>query len=234
MSKSHIRPQRAALAGCCLVLASLCGTAWSQSAPAAPVSDADRAKRDAEKVFQWIRIHSDKPRKAAVAAPSAAPAAPAPVVATRSKPAAKPSDGGGITETVTPLVEAKAAAPRETGAAVAAAPEAASAATDKANETLLASAAQKAKVEAVDEDLALIPVHRTEPEFSKALMRTLRKGQVQVSFTVKPDGTVAEPHVVATTHPRLKDVAVATVSEWRFQPLRHAQQGIVDLGFNLD
>jgi TonB family protein len=57
---------------------------------------------------------------------------------------------------------------------------------------------------------------------------------VQVSFTVSPDGTVAKAQAVSTTHPRLKDVAVATVAQWRFQPLRHAQQGVVDIGFNLD
>jgi outer membrane biosynthesis protein TonB len=39
---------------------------------------------------------------------------------------------------------------------------------------------------------------------------------------------------VASTHPRLKEAAVTTVSQWRFQPLHHAQQAVVDLGFNLD
>ena len=244
MSQSHSRQARAGSFGLpaaiasCLVFATLCSAAWSQSAPtpaAAPVvSDSDRAKRDAEKVFQWIRIHSDKPRRAAVAAPPAAPAAP--VVAARPKPASK-SNESGITETVTPLATARTEAPREAAPAAPAPIETSSAAApsaaDKPSETLVATASQKSKVE-VDEDLMLIPVHRTEPEFSKALMRTLRKGQVQVSFTVKPDGTVTQAQAVTSTHPRLKDVAVATVQEWRFQPLRHAQQAVVDLGFNLD
>ena len=250
MSQSHSRQARAGSLGLpsaiasCLVLATLCGAAWSQSAPtpaaASVVSDSDRAKRDAEKVFQWIRIHSDKPRKAAGATPAVAPAAPvvaAPVVAARPRPASKGNEGG-ITETVTPLVAARTEAPREAAAPAVPAPvesstAAAPAGLDKPGEMLVASAAQKSRVE-VDEDLMLIPVHRTEPEFPKSLMRTLRKGVVQVSFTVKPDGTVTQAQAVSSSHPRLKDVALATVQEWRFQPLRHAQQAVVDLGFNLD
>lgn len=62
--------------------------------PKAPMSDVDRAKRDADKVFQWIKFHAEKgearkaaekqheakaepPKPAAKAAPTPAPAAPA-------------------------------------------------------------------------------------------------------------------------------------------------------------
>ena len=85
-----------------------------------------------------------------------------------------------------------------------------------------------------EDDVALIPLRKTEPEFPANLMRTLRKGVVQVSFTVLTDGTVSEPRVVSASHPRLAPTAVVTVSQWRFQPLRHPQQAVVDLGFNLE
>ena len=65
-------------------------------------------------------------------------------------------------------------------------------------------------------------------------MRMLHKGSVQVRFEVQPDGTVARTEVVRTTSARLNRAAVDAVAQWRFQPLRHAQTGIVDLGFNLD
>ena len=57
---------------------------------------------------------------------------------------------------------------------------------------------------------------------------------VQVGFTVQPDGSVSLPRVLSATHPRLAQTAVATVMEWRFLPVPHAQDAVVDLGFNLD
>jgi len=65
-------------------------------------------------------------------------------------------------------------------------------------------------------------------------MRLLHKGSVQVRFEVKPDGTVGRTEVVKTSSARLNQAAVAAVAQWRFMPVRHAQTGIVDLGFNLD
>ena len=246
MTQSHFRQQRtgrfalpAALASSLVLATFFCGSAWSQSAPlpapGSTISDSDRAKRDADKVFQWIRIHSDKPRKIAAAAPPLASAAP--VAVTRPKAASKANDSG-ITESVTPLATARSEPPREASVPAASTPgetttAIAQPAADKQSDTVVASIAPRAQVD-IEEDLALIPVHRTEPEFSTALMRSLRKGEVKVSFTVKPDGTVTQAQALSSTHPRLKDVAVATVQEWRFQPLRHAQQGVVDLGFNLD
>lgn len=223
----------------CVLLASCCAAAWGQAtstAPTAPreLSDSDRAKRDADKVFQWIRIHSDKPRKAAaVPAPAAAP-----VAAVAAKPArATARSESGITETVAPLAAANPAAAPSVAVERAAAPalqaESVTALAERTLDTRVASLAP-ASMPAVDEDMALVPVQRVEPEFSAALMRTLRSGQVQVSFTVKPDGTVVQAHAVSSSHPRLKEVAVATVSQWRFQPLHHAQQAVVELGFNLD
>src|SRR5437867_4680643 len=71
-----------------LAVAALLGTAapaWGQaSAPApspsasGPASASERASREGDKVFKWILMHSDKPRKPA-AAPTAV-AAPAPAV----------------------------------------------------------------------------------------------------------------------------------------------------------
>jgi TonB family protein len=65
-------------------------------------------------------------------------------------------------------------------------------------------------------------------------MRTLRKGVVQVAFTVQPDGSVAQAHVVTSSHPRLAPPAVATVSQWRFSRCGMRSRPVVDLGFNLD
>jgi TonB family protein len=200
-------------------------------------SASERASREGDKVFQWIRMHADKPRKAAApekaSVASAAPTAPVKMVA---KAAPKPVDGGN-TETAQPSSKA---APQQQVAAVASKPAVsndppisltAAAATDAS--APLASTGSSPQVE-IEEDVSLVPVARGEPEFPGALMRQLRKGVVQVAFTVQPDGSVSQAHAVTSSHPRLAPSAVASVSQWKFQPVHHAQQAVVDLGFNLD
>jgi len=201
-------------------------------------SASERASREGDKVFQWIRMHADKPRKAAAPekAPVAAAPAPAPVKVA-AKPAPKPADSG-ITETVQPT--SKSAPQQEQMASVAGkasgtreqpTSQTAAAMTDAS--APLAATGSSPQVE-IEEDVSLVPVARSEPEFPGALMRQLRKGFVQVAFTVQPDGSVSQAHAVSSTHPRLAPSAIATVSQWKFQPVRHAQQAVVDLGFNLD
>jgi TonB family protein len=214
-----------ALPAVSLAVAALLGTAspaWGQaSAPApsasasSPSSASERASREGDKVFKWILMHSDKPRKTKAEAPK-------PPAARTEKASATPS---------IPVQSTAAAAPAETtrpaeasnGSAVAAlAPP--SARQEKP--------AEPQPEEDTEEPLVLKT--QVDPEFPGALMRNLRRGTVQVKFTVQPDGTVGSTEVVKTTHSRLNTAATAAVKQWRFEPMRHAQLGIVELGFNLD
>nr|WP_282597130.1 energy transducer TonB [Rhizobacter sp. SG703] len=77
-------------------------------------------------------------------------------------------------------------------------------------------------------------VSQVEPQFPRAVMLDLRRGTVRVRFDVLPDGTVAGQTVVSSTSVRLNRAALAAVGQWKFQPLREAQEGIVEVGFNLD
>ncbi|HEX6704856.1 MAG TPA: TonB family protein [Albitalea sp.] len=202
------------------------------AASSAEISASERAKRDAEKVFQWIRIHSDKPRKAA-APEKPAPVAAAPVKAARPAKAAESP----VTEPVKSLPVA--AAPARSEAPSRAAPEPVAAAAlvpaPRLDAALQAAAAKTAAAPAVEEeDVVLKPIAKADPEFPASLMRSLRKGMVQVSFVVQPDGSVAKAAVVSATNARLGPTALATVAQWRFQPVPHPQQAVVDLGFNLD
>ena len=226
-------------------LASLANMAQAQTVPPATgagpgESASERASREGDKVFQWIRMHADKPRKAAAVEKEKAPVAaatPTAAVKVAAKPAPKPADSG-ISETAHSA--SKAAPQQQQVAAVAAKPPVSSepppsqtaAALTDASAPLAATAASP-QVE-IEEDLSLVPVARAEPEFPGAMMRQLRKGLVQVAFTVQPDGSVSEAHAVTSSHPRLAPSAIATVSQWKFKPVHHAQQAVVDLGFNLD
>jgi TonB family protein len=195
------------------------------------VAPTERAKRDAEKVFQWIRIHSDKPRKT-VNAPPAPVSGAAPVAAKQpARVAAKPADGRASEAAVT-LATADSVEERAPGSKASSPVVSEPAAVPQERHVDMPSPAASPVVE--EEQARLAPLYRPDPEFPGALMRSLRKGQVQVSFVVQPDGSVSQAKAEAQTHPRLAASAVAAVSQWRFQPLRHAQAAMVELGFDLD
>jgi hypothetical protein len=54
------------------------------STPASDISNGERARRDADRVFDWIRVQADKPRKPAATAATAAASAPTARLATRT------------------------------------------------------------------------------------------------------------------------------------------------------
>jgi len=219
----------------------------------------DRAKRDADKVFKWILIHADKPRKNNEAkAAEVKPAAPAPAPArTAAAPAApRKSDDTGIVERVTPLPVAAAPRPGQRASAPSEAMAAAPAPTDvsqargtpasaaEANQpTVLAMAAPRATAPSLpvppaeldeDEDQPLELVKQVEPDFPPSVMRKLTRGSVHVRFEVLPDGSVGQMNVVKTTSNRLNTAALDALAKWRFKPLRKAQTGVVELAFNLE
>ncbi|MED5619179.1 energy transducer TonB [Ideonella sp. BN130291] len=209
---------------------------------------AERAQREGDKVFKWILIHADKPRRSADAKPAAAAAAPA----TPAKAVARVKDEG-IVERVTPVAptaKAPAAASPSANAAptAAAAPAAGGAATAAAaapasTDTTLALAAPAAASATValpvpepepEEDLPLMLVHQVEPEFPVSVLRRIQKGSVHVRFEVQPDGTVKQTEVLKTSSARLNQAAQEAVAQWRFMPLKHTQFGVVELAFNME
>jgi len=244
------RGLRAALMLCCAAGILATGVVRAQSAgvPPAPAdqTSADRAKRDADKVFQWILLQSDKPRKtrdssaakgqgnASASAStnsnssttaSAAPAAPKAAAPVRSEPTVAARD----TSAPKPALATVTAAPSSTLAAAAAtvAP-----AIPTPSTATLAAAASAPEDDDVDEPLVV--VKQVQPEFGLNNLRTLRKGTVQVRFVVQPDGSVDEVGVMKTTSARLNAAAIAAMSQWKFKPIHHAQDAAIELGFNID
>lgn len=225
------------------------------------MSAAERAERDANKVFHWIMMHSDKPRKAKPEAKAAAPSTAAgatanaaaaggstaaPAAATAAAPAkparteaaaAAPAVASGKPEAQPAGKSAPSSGGDSAKVLAAASPSAAAASAPTQLAAAVASpanAAAAAAEEDDDDDVALVPTAQVAPDFPANIMRQLRKGSVQVRFDVQADGTVSKTEVVKTTHRRLNDVATAAVTQWRFQPLRKSQSAIVELGFNLD
>jgi TonB family protein len=212
------------------------GTAMAQSVPPSPASlpassPADRALRDADKVYRMILMHADKPRRAArdersgaTPAPAAAgtpspPAAPAPAVATMNAEAAARLALPSRTDVELPVAAVPAAviAPQvlptmRTVPALAAMPvaEPASATRAPAPLELLTS---------------------VEPDFPQRLLRSIGPGSVVVEFDVAPDGSVARTAVARSPHRGLNAAALAAVSAWRFKPPGTTMPGVAELKF---
>ena len=209
----------------------------AQPSDAAP---SERAKRDADKVFHWIMIQGDRTRKAPaaaakdskdakddrpaarptrVAAPEAAPirsrpeatvAAAAPV---GSKPAEVPAGGPGPS----PVADASK-------------PNAGLARAETAPPAPTAPAVELGH----DAPQTLVALAQPAPQFPANLMRMLRRGTVQVRFSVQPDGSVSNVEVLQTTSVRLNNAALEAIAQWRFQPVSKMQTGAVEVGFDLD
>lgn len=197
---------------------------WAQT-PAAPARGAERTEDPAYSVFRWIKIQGDAQRKPDKPKPKAELAAVA--------PARRPE--GRATAPATAIERPQAAiadAPAPTAeqpaptnvAPVASAPVApvtaaapATAAVAEANEEL-------------DADLKIIS--QAQPEFPRELRTVISHGKVVVSFTVQPDGTVAEPTIVSYTNRKLGKPATDAVSKWVFEPVRIPRTVQVEIAFN--
>jgi protein TonB len=71
----------------------------------------------------------------------------------------------------------------------------------------------------IGSDGDVVPIVRVEPSYPRdAIMRGL-EGWVQVRFTINPDGSVADPEVVAAEPPRIFNrEAVRAILRWKFRP----------------
>jgi TonB family protein len=244
--------------------------AQAASAPAGKedAAPSERAKREADNVFRWIMIHSDKPRKPRdgkddkPAAPAPAPVANAPrpapaarvakvgegsaegsVVAPAPAPAARTAAAPAAVATpaaaaAVPVSNVDNEAARMTNSAAALARGNGSGSTGPGGHTAMPDAAAPPALATAPEPEAeqetLVMVSQVEPQFPRAVMLDLRRGTVRVRFDVMPDGSVSAPNVVSTTNVRLNRAALAAVGQWKFQPVRETQEGVVELGFNLD
>lgn len=213
-----------------------------QQAHPPALSDADRAKRDADKVSQWIRLVADK--AAAKAAPVAAPApAPAPVLTATKKAGPAPA-----AQSINSATLAAARKQVETLAETAVVADAAPAPASPDTGTRMALAVQAAPAPApapaiappapppvVEEpETPLKPLLQVQPEFPRQLINTLQSGMVAVRFTVRPDGTVSQAEAVSSSHRRLSQAAIDAVKQWRFAPIKQERSASVEVGFKLE
>jgi TonB family protein len=197
-----------------LVVALLLGvpTAARAQVPAADQAAMERAKRAAESPMRWIKLQADNAKAAPASPTPAKPAAPSPK---RTVSAAKPN------ATATQGAAAAAAPP---SAPEAVAPPVAS------NQPASAAAQAEAGLPKAQE---IVTLERVDPQWGDALMQSLRKGRVVVSFEVNAEGQLSRSQVVSSTSSRLDAVALAVLKQWRFQPMDMARSATAEFGFDL-
>lgn len=233
------------------------GDAHAQSGPAPAVeAPIERARREAEKVYQLILLHADKPRKtreervvATPAVPRVAPgAAPAgtstpkpPSVAAASLSAVRPSEQAVPAAKLTERAPAEATHPDAVAAKLPAAPEGSLPAEIPVQNapvtTALAPASAPLPLPATPAPppaaaaRVLELVSSVEPEFPSHLVRRLGQGSVVVNFDVLPDGSVGKTAIIKSSHQGLNSAAQAAVAAWRFKPVSETTAGVTELRF---
>ena len=79
----------------------------------------------------------------------------------------------------------------------------------------------------------LRPLSTPAPAYPVEALRAAVQGEVQVEFTVSPDGSVSDARVVRADPPRVFDrAAVAAVRRWRFEPIAEAVTTRRTIAFN--
>jgi outer membrane biosynthesis protein TonB len=225
------------------LLAALSLTLPLLSAAQAPaMTDAERARRDAEKVLSFIKFQTVKSKPAAE--PGDKPRKPATPSPQRSAATTRPPDTAAMAEaTVAAPAQALAGAKALPTAAVATAPVSEQAAASfgtpatlapPAAPTAVATAEVEAEPDTDDRDEVALQIQRfVEPVLARSAQATLAGGsrKVTVRFTVEPDGTVSKAEAAADAPRRLAKPATDAILQWQFAPLAHARTVDVEIAF---
>lgn len=237
-----------------LALSFLTTVVAAQEPAPATLTDAERARRDADKVFNFIRFQTVRKPAAdgeakpprpprPVARPAPAPSSSAPAVGSATAPAGGPKLDSAAApvnpaaaETRAPALAATSNPP--TAAAASPTPVAAVPVTPAAppSTTAQATAAAPAPDDDDEDEVPLKLVSFTAPQLSTELQATMGPSQrnIKVRFTVAADGRVTEAQAQIGTPKRLANVATAAIRQWRFEPLPQARDVDVEVAFKRD
>ncbi|MFG6430617.1 energy transducer TonB [Roseateles sp. LYH14W] len=224
------------------LLAALSLTIPLLSAAQAPaMTDAERARRDADKVLNFIKFHAvkarpvaepaDKPRKPAAPGPQRAASPMRHAEAAPAEPAvAETAHASASTQTLPTADATTPPAPAQPAASFGTSPvsaPAAAAATIAPPESVAEPDTEE------PEEVALQLQRFVEPVLTASAQATLvgRPRNVTVRFTVEPNGTVSKADALADAPRRLARPAVDAVLQWQFAPLPQPRTVDVEIAF---
>ena len=197
---------------CCagLLLGLLCAMPWAQDLLPPP---AERVQRQADNPLRWIiEAGKLKGRSKPAAEPDAA------ARASGDKPAPRSAQARTTAHPKEAVVASTAAAP----AAAASTPTAGAASREAARDE--APPPPPAALELVSEETLVLP----EPIY--AGLREV--AELELQFTVNPDGSVSDVSVQSSNNPSVDPTALEAVRGWRFKPIAQAQVHSVQLVFH--
>ncbi|MBC7620533.1 MAG: TonB family protein [Candidatus Saccharibacteria bacterium] len=199
-------------------------------AASAPAEDPmERAKRQANNVMRWIKVHADKPR-ATTAKEAAAPApAPAPVARPAPRTATAP---GGYAPAPEPEKSVVTAAPTPEPTTQAPPPVAAPVAPPPSAAAALAIAKTSPLPIVEEEDTPLKALSQPQPVIPRNLLSTIDTGKVMVRFMVETNGSVSNVEVLNSSSRLLNKPTVAAISTWRFEPIKAPRPAQIEIVFN--
>jgi TonB family protein len=213
---------------------------WAQSSPT--LTDAERAKRDANKVFSFIKFHAVKP---AAARPAPTPSvATAPATAPAPRPAtarSEPSSAPAIAAAPTPAASSAPASPVAAADSTLAVTDPRSLPPESPPEPVASAASGPAPEsppasEEEDDDPGIKLVKYVAPELNARAMAAMpgNSAKVRVRFTVMPDGSSAKVTAVSNAPRALAQVATRAVEQWRFEGVKEPQVVEVEVDFRVD
>ncbi len=207
---------------------------------ASGISDSDRAKRDADKVLQWIKFHAthsakpEAPAPAPKAAQAAKPTAPAPKPAVAAAQPAQAPAAHAAASVPAPAASQEQAVARAEPEPAAAKPELLAAAPATPPAPPATEPSRPAPKPEPEEDVALRLIQKVDPDIPRQLATNIRSGSVMVRFQVKPDGSTTKVETVGSANKRLAASAIAAVQQWKFAPIPKQREATVEIGFKLD
>ena len=174
----------------------------------------ERARRDAEKVFSWIKI-TDVKSVPATQKPQQ-PKQPQVQPSSAKKPVTSPQ----ITSNE-PVRHQQAPAP---AASAAGAPVLAPANNVPLPNFPPPSTANAASAKVVDEEpIKLIGVSQPKPSIPNDVIEQIKKMSIDVRFVVLPSGAVSNVQVLNNKNPKVTIPIIRAITNWKFLPIARSQ-----------
>lgn len=191
----------------------------------------ERAQRQSDNVYRFIKRFAGTPRRSESAAvrPKGEVAPPVPATVRRPDTPTPPETAN--TPAVVPDVAPDT--PVSTANSLPSAPAEPASAASAAPPVATATAAPEPaaeKEEEEEEELQL--VEQVQPQFPRGMQGAVDGGKVTVAFTVQPNGSVTDTSVVSATNRRFGKPARDAVAQWRFAPIKVARPVQVEINFN--
>ena len=239
-------PLKTRLALAVVALSLCCSGAVAQTNKAAATdAAAERAQRQSDNVYRWIKMHAEPVRKtepnkaeAARTRPKSDGAtAPAPAsaqaVGAAPAPVAPAANGGAATPAVLAAEDARATAATPAASALAVAAPSVAEPVSAPREALAAATARPVEPPEPEPEDELKVLAQPQPEIPRELRNQLSSGKVTLAFTVQTGGNVTDVSVLSSSHRRLNRPAQDAVAQWKFAPVKTARAVKVDLEFDL-